>query len=135
VIPYEGATDGRKLYKEAHLMLAAAAWQANQCKKAIAEINNARQWPERLGVGKPYEEDIDERLEYFLLYQCYTKLNDKKRAADALEQIKQSRENVYAINNSITAWANGNTADLEKLPAPAINDNNGRILAAWLKTK
>ena len=56
-------------------------------------------------------------------------------AADALEQIKQRRANVYAINNSITAWANGNTAVLEKLPAPAINDDNGRILAAWLKTK
>ena len=135
VIPYEGATDGRRLYKEAHLMLAVKAMGDKKYKKAVDEITMARQWPERLGVGKPYSEDIDERLEQFLLYQCYTKLSDRTKAAAALEQIKQNKATLYAGNNAITAWAGGDTNALEHLPAPAVTDDNGRVLAEWLKNR
>ena len=133
VIPYEGATDGRRLYKEAHLMLAVKAMQDKKYKTAAAEIGKAREWPERLGVGKPYQEDIDERLEQFLLYQCYTKLQDKAKASAALEQIKLNKANVYASNKVISDWVDGNAAALDTLPVPAATDDNGRVLAEWLK--
>jgi tetratricopeptide (TPR) repeat protein len=135
VIPYEGATDGRRLYKEAHLMLAVKAMHNKKYKKAVDEITIARQWPERLGVGKPYTEDIDERLEQFLLYQCFTQLQDKTKAAAALEQIKQNKATLYAGNNAISAWAAGNAAALENLPGPAATDDTGRVLAEWLKIR
>ena len=135
VIPYEGATDGRRLYKETHLMLAVNAMQDKKYKTAVAEIGKALAWPERLGVGKPYQDDIDERLEQFLLYQCYTKLADKAKANGALQQIKMNKAMVYASNNAISEWAGGNAAALERLPAPAAADDNGRILAEWLKSR
>lgn len=135
VIPYEGATDGRRLYKEAHLMLAVKAMNDKKYKTAITEIGKACEWPERLGVGKPYQEDIDERLEQFLLYQCYTKLSDKTRSAAALEQIKMNRANVYAANNVISEWAAGNKTALNNMAPPAATDDNGRILAEWLKNR
>ncbi|MEO5682147.1 MAG: DUF5107 domain-containing protein [Chitinophagaceae bacterium] len=134
VIPYEGATDGRRLYKEAHLMLAVAAMKNKQFKKAVAEINIARQWPERLGVGKPYTEDIDERLENFLLYNCYLQLNDKRKSATALNLVKSNTATVYKTNNTITAWADGNTAALDKMTGSTA-DENSRVLEAWLKAK
>ena len=135
VIPYEGATDGRRLYKEAHLMLAVKAMQDKKYKIGVAEIGKAREWPERLGVGKPYQEDIDERLEQFLLYQCYTKLQEKTKANAALEQIKLNKANVYTSNKVISDWVDGNTAALENLPVPAATDDNGRVLAEWLKNR
>ena len=132
VIPYEGATDGRRLYKEAYLMQAVQLMQQKNYKKAIASINMAREWPERLGVGKPYAEDIDERLENFLLYQSYTGLGDKNRAATAMEQIKQNKANVYKSNSRISDWAAGNTAALAG--EGAITDDNARVLTAWLNS-
>ncbi len=134
VIPYEGATDGRALYKEAHLMLCVEAMKNKNYKKAVTEINMSQQWPERLGVGKPYAEDIDDRLENFLLYQCYLKLGNKAKAANAMEKIKSNQAKVYKINDAITDWAAGNTTALENASTPKPNENN-RILGEWLRIR
>ena len=134
VIPYEGATDGRRLYKEAHLMLCIDAMKDKNYIKAIGEINKAQQWPERLGVGKPYPEDLDERLENFLLYQCYLKLGNKTKSVGAIEQLKNNKAAVYKINDALTEWAGGNTNALEKASFTAM-DENSRILGEWLKIK
>ena len=134
VILYEGATDGRRLYKEAHLMLAVESMQKKNYKKAITEITTARQWPERLGVGKPYDDDIDERLENFLLYQCYTKSGDKTKAANSLAQIKNNKAIGNKSNDVLTEWANGNTSALNNIQSN-ITDENSRVLNEWVKIK
>jgi len=132
VIPYEGATDGHRLYKEAHLMLAIDAMRSKNYKKAMEEINIARQWPERLGAGKPYEEDMDERLENFLLYQCYVKTGDQTKSARMLDQIKANSTRIYKVNDAITNWAGGQADAIEKAN-PGITDENSRVLTAWKK--
>ncbi len=133
VIPYEGATDGRGLYKEAHLMVAVEEMKKNNYKKAINEINLSKQWPESLGVGKPYEEDIDERLENFLLYYCYNKLGDKTKSATALEQIKNNKAKGYKVNEVITAWVTNTNKVLDNITPGTIEDENKRVLSEWLK--
>jgi len=67
VLPYEGARDGHVVYREAKLMLAADAIRARRWSEARGLIAAAREWPERLGAGKPYAADVDERLEDWLL--------------------------------------------------------------------
>lgn len=67
VLPYEGAADGRVLFREAKLMLAVDAIAARRWDEATRLIAAAREWPERLGAGKPYDADLDERLEDWLL--------------------------------------------------------------------
>ncbi|MEZ4412891.1 MAG: DUF5107 domain-containing protein [Gemmatimonadales bacterium] len=67
VLPYEGRHDGHVLYRRAKLMLAVQAIHAEQWDSAAALIAAARLWPERLGAGKPYDADLDERLEDLLL--------------------------------------------------------------------
>jgi predicted Zn-dependent protease len=134
VIPYEGATDGHRLYKEAHLMRCVELMKTKNYKTAVSEITLARQWPERLGVGKPYPEDIDERLENFLLYQCYLKMGNKKEAANALEQLTLNKTAGYKINGLLSEWAAGNANALDKISTSTIKDENGRVLAEWLKT-
>ncbi len=62
VLPYEGAVDGRRLYREAHLRLAIAV-AAKDPTAARTHAQQALEWPEHLGAGKPYEEDIDRRLD------------------------------------------------------------------------
>lgn len=66
VLPFEGATEGRTLYREAQLMLAVEAFRASRLEPFFERVKAAREWPEHLGAGKPYPEDTDERLEDWL---------------------------------------------------------------------
>jgi tetratricopeptide (TPR) repeat protein len=70
VLPYEGSTEGRALYREAQLMAAAADMKAGHADAALRRVNAAREWPEHLGAGKPYPDDVDERLEDWLTAAC-----------------------------------------------------------------
>ena len=71
---FEGATEGRQLYREAKLMQAIDAMKIGNYKKALQVINEATQWPENLGEGKPYDADIDERLENWMAFVSYENL-------------------------------------------------------------
>jgi tetratricopeptide (TPR) repeat protein len=66
VLPYEGANDGQRLHREAQLMLAVEALGRGDRKAALDRIALARTWPEHLGAGKPYPENVDERVEDWL---------------------------------------------------------------------
>ncbi len=63
VLPHEGARDERGMYREAKLRLAEQAIAGKQWDAAEKLIADARLWPERLGAGKPYDADLDERWE------------------------------------------------------------------------
>ena len=67
ILPYEGARDGHVLYRQVKLALAEEAITARQWSAARTHIAAARLWPERLGAGKPYDADLDERMEDSLL--------------------------------------------------------------------
>jgi tetratricopeptide (TPR) repeat protein len=68
VLPNEGASEGRNVWRETNLHAAIAAILKNKCDVAVGYIHAARAWPENIGVGRPY--DVDERLEDFLEYYC-----------------------------------------------------------------
>jgi hypothetical protein len=70
VLPTEGATSGRELYRETKLMEAVDGIKNKQYKKALGFIAAARQWPENLGVGAPYLQDQDLRIEDWLTTRC-----------------------------------------------------------------
>jgi tetratricopeptide (TPR) repeat protein len=107
IIPFEGATDGRELYREAKLMQAVEQIQKKNFSKAILFINEAKQWPENLGVGKPYDEDIDGRLENWMDFLCYSQLKKTRDADKSLQKIIQfnATQNFYPENALITVWA------------------------------
>jgi tetratricopeptide (TPR) repeat protein len=114
VLPYEGSTDGRALYREAQLLLGAKAWKGGHTDEALRRVSAAREWPENLGAGKPYPEDADERLEDWLEALCLDKLG---RSADA----QRLRDRVAARTQPSggAAW-----------PAGASPDES-RLLSAW----
>ena len=112
ILPFEGATEGRQLYHEAKLMQAVAEIKKNQYKKAWQLIEGAKLWPANLGVGKPYQDNIDERLEDWLSYICYSGLNKKSTAAQFLQRIvsftpkvDNTIMNFLPANQLVAAWA------------------------------
>jgi len=87
VIPYEGSIEGRRLYREAHLMLAVRALKKGNGSAARREVDAARLWPENLGAGKPYPADVDERLEDFLAAQCLLRRDRSVEGNDLLRKV------------------------------------------------
>jgi tetratricopeptide (TPR) repeat protein len=70
VLPAEGATSGRELYREAKLMEAVESIKKKQYRNALGFVDDAKRWPENLGSGEPYPQDLDLRLEDFLTRYC-----------------------------------------------------------------
>uniref|UniRef100_UPI00321786C3 DUF5107 domain-containing protein n=1 Tax=uncultured Draconibacterium sp. TaxID=1573823 RepID=UPI00321786C3 len=78
ILPNEGASAGRITYRQACIMDVVNQLKNNKNKSALSRINQARQWPENLGVGKPY--DTDERIEDYLESLYWHKKGNSKKA-------------------------------------------------------
>ncbi|MEO6136393.1 MAG: hypothetical protein ABIP35_14640, partial [Ginsengibacter sp.] len=111
ILPFEGATIGRELYREALLMQALNSMKNKNDKKAISLIEESKKFPENLGVGKPYDADLDERLEDWMSYLVYQK-SDKNKSQSYLENIvkfslqkNKVARNLFPENALISAWA------------------------------
>jgi tetratricopeptide (TPR) repeat protein len=133
LLPLEGSTEGRVLYREAHVMLAVAAAKAGRADVALGHVAAARQWPEHLGAGKPYPEDTDERLEDWLEAQC---LNRAGRAAEAREVLEHLASapggdgRVGVLLTALAAQALGRAADAERaLSAWCAGQADARVVA------
>jgi hypothetical protein len=87
VLPAEGTTEARALHHEAYLLLASERFQVGAYADALRDVSMAREWPERLGSGKPYPSDLDERLEDWCAAQCCSALNNPNAARQALDRI------------------------------------------------
>lgn len=108
VLPYEGAYEGRRIYRDANLFSAIGFMQKQQYAKALKRIGDSKIWIENLGVGKPYDEQIDYRLENFLEARCAEKESPQSRqlletVAATFQQSRQSKH--FNANNLLTAIA------------------------------
>jgi lipopolysaccharide biosynthesis regulator YciM len=102
IIPFEGATLSHELYRQAKLMESVTAYKNKNYKQSISFVQQARQWPENLGVGKPYDVDIDNRLEYWLTYLNYKAINKTSDANKMLDSIINNSDEVEATDKYFT---------------------------------
>lgn len=84
VIPYEGATDGRNLYRNACLLSGMEALQQNKPEQTLQWVEKSMLWPKHLGVGKPYDADIDLRVESLIQSMAYKKQGNTAMYQQAL---------------------------------------------------
>jgi Tfp pilus assembly protein PilF len=134
ILPSEGATDGRRLYHEAWLMQAVDQLHSKNYKGALISINTARRWPESMGSGKPYDEDIDERLENYLDGICYEKTKNPDQARKKWNEIISFKKDRKNVNTLITAFALRQTNrndEGEKLLSEWVQQDPGSKLARW----
>jgi hypothetical protein len=79
VLPYEGASEIHSLFVRTHLHLALDYMKEKEWSEALKEIARSRDYPERLGTGRPF--DPDQRLQDYLEAICQEALghNDQAR--------------------------------------------------------
>ena len=75
VLPSEGTTEGREIWRNANIGEALNLMKDKKYKKALGSIAKAKQWPENFGVGKPY--DVDEQKEDSIRSECLKYLGQK----------------------------------------------------------
>lgn len=105
ILPFEGARDGRLLYQETKLMLAADALNAGNLKLASKKIEEAYLWPRNLGVGKPYDEVIDTRIEDWLNAMRYVQSGNSHMKKNYLEKVAYSTLNPISANTLLQCIA------------------------------
>ncbi len=90
VLPSEGAQAGRMAFRKANLCLAVDCLSHKNYKKALKCVDDSEVWNENLGVGKPYDDMIDLRLENYIRAKAYEGLGDRKKAEDYLAKVGDS---------------------------------------------
>jgi predicted Zn-dependent protease len=136
VLPAEGTTEAQSLFRAAHLLLAVDYIRVRAFDKALPLVDTARQWPERLGAGKPYPADVDERIEDWVTYQCQLGRKAPAEARRALDRIlaTPARQKAQGIGDLIRALAlkqSGRAAEAEQLLKDWQAQDPGSDLAKW----
>jgi hypothetical protein len=136
VLPAEGTTEARALFREAHLLLAAERLRAGAFDDALRLVGVARQWPENLGAGKPYPADLDERLEDWVTAEC--ELGRKspeaaRRALDAILAIPASKkgQGTGDLIRALALTQSGHGAEAAQLMKDWQARDPGSDLARW----
>lgn len=83
ILPFEGASEGRIVYEQACLFLSLDLVSKKRYNEAIKMIEKSKEWPENLGVGKPYI--VDTRIQDYLKIVCLEKMN-KKEGTEVLKK-------------------------------------------------
>ncbi len=134
ILPYEGATDGRQLYRQAWLMQAAQQIVSKKYSIALTSIKTSRLWPANLGVGKPYNEDIDSRLENYMEGLCYQRMKKIDQATEKWNETISFKANTNSTNTLVTALSLKNVGrydEGEKLLSDWLSKEPDNKIAQW----
>lgn len=97
VLPYEHASESRSIYERAHQGFALELMEKKKYEEAISILNKSKEWPENIGVGKPY--NPDERDQNYMLAMAYSKNGDKEKSKILLEEIAFYTKNHISENS------------------------------------
>jgi hypothetical protein len=97
ILPFEHASESKKIFNEAHIFTALDNMKAGKYTKAISLLEASKEWPENLGVGKPFH--ADERLQDYLLAVNYGFLNESERSNQLLKDITSYQKNTASPND------------------------------------
>ena len=135
VLPNEGATDGRIVWKNANIGNALDLIKIRKYSKALESITRSKHWLPNLGVGKPY--DVDERMEDFIAMSCYQILKDRKRFDEFRDKISGGKavQNLSSgTNDFLTAWLlkdHGNKAEGDRIMKELSDKNPNAKNIQW----
>ncbi|WP_255069006.1 DUF5107 domain-containing protein [Lacihabitans sp. LS3-19] len=77
-IPFEHSREGKTIYEQAYLLKTLEGTESKNYDAALLSLEKSKEYPENLGVGKPYVSDI--RIQDYLQSLILNKTNQKENA-------------------------------------------------------
>ena len=107
VLPNEGAYAGRAVYRAANLYQAMDRLAQRKYADVLESVETSREWRENLGVGKPYDDQIDDRLENYLSAKAYAAMGEKAKSDELYRKVAEKRMNPqhFSSANLLSALA------------------------------
>ena len=136
VLPNEGSYAGRAVYREANLYRAMEQLGHKNYKQVMKSVEASKEWPENLGVGKPYDNMIDSRLEDYLEAKAAAGQGDSRKASALLSAVagyKTSRS-YFGSGNLLSALAlreSGKVQEADRMVAAWSTDFPENRVAQW----
>lgn len=124
VLPNEGSYAGRAVFREANIYQALESLSHGKSRQALASLNTSKAWPENLGVGKPFDDQIDGRLEDFIEARVYAGQGNTQKAAEMLKK-------VTAFQPSSTHFQSGNLLSACALQQSGDKAAADRMVEQW----
>lgn len=90
ILPFEGQSGSHIMWRDIKLHLAAESIDRGKLKKAVHYVEESLEWPERLGVGRPYDELVSEDMENLFFAVIYHRLGDDSRASYHLDLVEDA---------------------------------------------
>ncbi len=115
ILPFEGQTGSHILWRDIKLHLAASAIDRGDYRTALARIEEALQWPEALGVGKPYDELLNTDLEKVLTAIVYARKGDEKAAGAQKALIQNPDPSIEEFYRKATVRTGGRYAKISPM--------------------
>ena len=136
VLPNEGSYAGRAVYREANLYQAMEQLSHKNYKQVMKSVEASKEWPENLGVGKPYDNMIDSRLEDYLEAKAAAGLGDSRKASALLSAVagyKTSRSHFGSGNllNALALRESGKVQEADRMVAAWSTDFPENRVAQW----
>ena len=104
VLPNEGAYAGRGVYRAANLYQAMDYMKRRQYGKAQSALMASKEWPENLGVGKPYDDQIDSRLEDYMEGLVFAGRGQADKASACMKQVAAHKHSdAYFVSGDLLA--------------------------------
>ena len=107
ILPFEGQSGSHVMWRDIKLHLAAECLDRGNPKAALKRIDEALEWPENLGVGKPYDELVDTSSEDLLRAVAYARLGDSAKAQETLAKLYDSDASKVEFFKTATTKVNG----------------------------
>jgi tetratricopeptide (TPR) repeat protein len=93
ILPDEGARQGKVVLEQAALLMSMDFINKKKYNDAIKMIEKSKEWPENLGVGKPY--DVDVRMQDYLKAFTLEKMKNAKEAEQLNKSVVEyTKENI-----------------------------------------
>ena len=107
ILPFEGQSGSHVMWRDIKLHLAAECIDRGNPKAALKRIDEALEWPENLGVGKPYDDLVDTSSEDLLRAVAYARLGDSAKAQETLAKLYDSDDSKAEFFKTATTKVNG----------------------------
>jgi tetratricopeptide (TPR) repeat protein len=120
ILPFEGQRDVHQLYVQCQVSLAISEMKQGRYQKSVEWLEKSKDFPERLGTGKPHNPDY--RVQDYLLMLTHERAGEPEKARQAEQRIEsywggEAKESTAGVKKKVEEWYSTELASHSEIEA------------------